>query len=170
MDELPKNIKFIEKNDELMITSEKRKENKYKDFNISKMQKILTIKTSIYFIDNIFILNDGRIIVYGSSEEFKNYLCYVFDIKNNIFFNIKLKDIEDIIQMDDGIVIIRTNSGEIILIDIKEQNYEIIKKEEINARKIIKLSNQKILVFEWEKINKYIYKNKIKNKKILIFL
>ena len=71
-----------------------------------------------------------------------------------------MKDIEDIIQMDDGIVIIRTDSGEIILIDIKEKNYEIIKKEEIHARKIIKLSNQKILVFEWEKINKYIYENK----------
>ena len=62
--------------------------------------------------------------------------------------------------MDDGIVIIRTDSGEIILIDIKEKNYEIIKKEEIHARKIIKLSNQKILVFKWEKINIFM---KIKN-------
>ena len=38
-----------------MMTYEKKEDNNFKDFSLTKMEKILSIKKEIYYIDDIFI-------------------------------------------------------------------------------------------------------------------
>ena len=166
-------------NEELFIASEKRENSNYTDFNISQITKILTIKTRYEFLSGIFILNDGRIIVYGTTKNDFNYLFSVFDLKNKDYFEFNFKVREDeeeyencyIIQMDDGIVIIGYGI-KIRLINVKKNSFKIISTLVLNSDsgKIIKLSNQKILMFTNEGISKYKYENKklilVKDKKL----
>ena len=63
--------------------------------------------------------------------------------------------------MDDGLVLVATNS-EIMLINIKENNFEIIQSLKTELYKVFKLTNEKFLAIEKDKSkgNIYIYKNK----------
>ena len=58
-------LKMVERNNELMISSEKREDNNYKDFDLNNMKKIITLKIDTFF-PKIFILKDGRIIISAS--------------------------------------------------------------------------------------------------------
>ena len=152
---------------ELMDNYEKIEDNNYKDFDVSKTKNFLSIETKIN-IKSVFVLKDGRIIAFNDEE--KNFICLVFDLKNKISFDIKLDKITNIFQMEDGIVFITTTS-KIMLLDIKEKEFEIVysleieslnedKNEEMKNFAFFKLSNEKIILL----IYKYIYKNKILNK------
>ena len=172
-DIIKKDVKLIEKDNELMISSEKREDNNYKDFDISNMKKIITLEIKTIF-PKILVLQDGRIII----QAFLYF--FIYNSRNDYCFKLNEKNISNIIQMDDGIVIIITES-EIKLLDIKEKNYEIIQsfnfnKENVAKLLLVKLSKQKILVYESHLLNNidiiwiYIYENKkliLKNEKKL---
>ena len=153
-------FKVIEYNEELMTSFEKEnKEYEYQDFNIFKMKTI--IKFNVAF-GQIFVLKDGRILLYDRDEDNK-FFCFVFDLKKNKYFNIDLGNIfsiYNIIQMDDGIVIIYTNTYRLVLINIKEEDYQIIKEYEIEIGKICKLSKQKIIIESNYTLNIYNYEKK----------
>ena len=153
-------FKVIEYNEELMTSFEKEnKEYEYQDFNIFKMKTI--IKFNVAF-GQIFVLKDGRILLYDRDEDNK-FFCFVFDLKKNKYFNIDLGNIfsiYNIIQMDDGIVIIYTNTYKLVLINIKEEDYQIIKEYEIEIGKICKLSKQKIIIESNYTLNIYNYEKK----------
>jgi len=112
-DIIKKDLKIVERNNELMISSEKKEDINYKDFDINNMKKIITLKIDTFF-PKIFVLLDGRIIVSASSY------FIIYNSKNDYFFMLDEKYIDDIIQMDDGIVIILAES-EIKLLNIKEK-------------------------------------------------
>jgi len=153
-------FKVIEYNEELMASIKKENKNyEYQDFNIFKMKTI--IKFNVAF-SSIFVLKDGRILSYGRDEDNK-FFCFVFDLKKNKYFNLDLGNIFDIyhiIQMDDGIVIIGTDTGKLVLINIKEEDYQIIKEYEIEIHKLCKLSKQKIIIESNYILNIYKYENK----------
>ena len=138
-------------NNDLMITSEKDDSN-YKDFDITKMKQIVEINSSLKTISDIFVLKDGRLLIYPHDNGLfkKNFKSFVFDIKNNNLIELNIERIEDIIQMDDDIVIIATDD-EIKLINIKEKDFEIIQTMKIKAKKLLKMSEHKILVFDSNK-------------------
>ena len=115
-DIIKKDLKIVERNNELMISSEKREDNNYKDFDINNMQKIITLKIDTFF-PKIFVLQDGRIIVSASSY------FIIYNSKNDYFFLLNEKYIDELIQMDDGIIIIIAES-DIKLLNIEEKNYK----------------------------------------------
>ena len=148
-------------NNDLMITSEKYDSN-YKDFDITKMKQIVEINSSLKTIRDIFVLKDGRLLIYPHDNGLfkKNFKSFVFDIKNNNLIELNIEKIEDIIQMDDDIVIIATDE-EIKLINIKEKDFEIIQTMKIKAKKLLKMSEHKILVFDLNKKTYFFpYENK----------
>jgi len=153
-------FKVIEYNEELMASIEKENKNyEYQDFNIFKMKTIIKFDTAF---SNIFVLKDGRILSYGRDKDNK-FFCFVFDLKKDKYFNINLGNIDYIdfiIQMDDGIVIIGTNTGKLVLLNIKEEDYQIIKEYEIEIHKLCKLSKQKIIFESNYILNIYKYENK----------
>jgi len=169
-EDIYKKNQIIEINEELMNKSENKEDNNYKDFNVSKIKKILTLKTEIYNIDQIFALKDGRILLSGENCDKKNHFFYVFDLKKD--FILDLKDLKldyyiipDIIQMDDGIIIIkgRQSCSEImLLVNIEEKAFEIIQSYKYIYDKIFKLSNKELLSIDsgCEKIKTYIYEDK----------
>jgi hypothetical protein len=61
--------------------------------------------------------------------------------------------------MDDGIVIIGTDTGKLVLLNIKEEDYQIIKEYEIKISKLGKLSKQKIII-KFDELYIYKYENK----------
>ena len=54
-DIIKKDLKIVERNNELMISSEKREDNNYKDFDINNMKKIIILKIDTVFL-KIFVL------------------------------------------------------------------------------------------------------------------
>ena len=146
---------------ELFDASEKKPDNNYNNFNITKMEVLLKIKMKKMIIKNFFVLKDGRILIFGDDDE-KNFLCFIIDIKNNSYFNLNVQQFDEIIQLDDGIVVLLNNS-EILLITIKEKDFDIIQtikidsfnkneKETIENQKIFKLSDSKILILLYKQI------------------
>lgn len=145
---------------ELFDASEKKQDNNYKHFDITEMKVLLNIKIKKMIIKNLFVLKDERILIFGDDE--KNFLCFIIDIKNNSYFNLNVQQFDEIIQLEDGIVVLLNNS-EILLITIKEKDFEIIQtikmdsfnkneKEIIENQKIFKLSNSKILILLYKQI------------------
>ena len=122
-----------------MTTSEKNEDNDYKDFDLKNYKDLMTIKTK-KSIKQIIILNEKKILV--MDEEM---LCFVFDLKSNKSFDINIENIYEIINIY-NIIIIRTSS-KIIVIEIQEDSFEIIQSLEIASERMVKLPNQKILLF-----------------------
>ena len=141
--------KIIYINDKLMMETEKNEDNNYSNFDVLKLKKILSIRTKIEIIKEILILKDGRILVYG------DYLGIVCDLKNNKSFNLNIKRIDDIIQMDDGVVIVRSDE-DLILIELNEDQLEIGTIKIGYTFKIFKLLNDRIMVIGYA-FDKYIY-------------
>ena len=157
-------------NKELLMDSEEKEDSNYKDFDITKIKKLATINTKLYGIWGLLVLKDGRIILYGREKTniYSNF-CFVCDIKNSYYFEMNFY-IKFLIQMDDGIVIIKDANHKISLVNIKENSYEIIDSLDIGLRRIFKLSNQNIIIAGSDVIKLYIYENKkltfVKEKKI----
>ena len=151
--------KTIEYNNDYKI-SEGRKDNNYKDFDISKIKKLLTLKNDKLSFSKVYILNDGRIIAHNDKQKKdNNFLCYVFDLKNDICFNLNFKKIKGIFEMDDGMIIIAV-PDKLVLINLKIKDYEIIQKVKVELFYVHKLTNDKILTIDKNIRNIYVYKNK----------
>ena len=157
--------RIIEINKELMNASEKNKDNDYKDFNLGKIKKILTLKTEFIIIIKKFVLKDGRVIVSGKNA-FNEFITYIFDLKKENYFQLSMYS-KDIVQMDDGMIIL-LDDQKIFLLEIKEKSFEIIKtiKLKVFSSRLIKLSNREILIYsddipgEIAKIIIYIYEDR----------
>ena len=156
-------IKEIEVlNETLMIESENKEDTNYKDFDITKIKKILSLHL---FKKKIFILKDGRFINYDG-EDYKS--CFVFDLKNKTVFDLNIKKIYDILQIDDDLYITITDSG-ISLVKINKDNIQIIKTLTVMLLggsycwfKLIKVTNDKILLQHFSQLDfqTIIYENK----------
>ena len=93
-----------------MFISEKNEDNNYTDFDIKKMQKLLTMKNEKLIFSKIYILKDGRIIIHNEVNKNNNiFLCFIFDLKSDTCFNLNLKDIKEIYEMNDGLILVATN-------------------------------------------------------------
>ena len=151
-----------------MIESEKKEDNNFIDFDITKMKELVDIKTKFKYIYNLFVLKDGKILVSGSQETSNyNSNCYLINIKNNCVFDINLYleiyGKNDKIQLDDDIVIIRDSSHKLHLVNIKENSYEIIDSfESWYGSQLFKLHNNNNIIVNCTEtmINYYKYENK----------
>ena len=148
------NINQVKMNNKLWKASESKQDDNYKDLDITKMKKILTLKTKIEYIGKVFVLNDGRFIIPGDDDLLS---CIVFDLKKGINFKFTIDDRRsfDIAQMNDGLLMIRRDKG-INLINVKENEIEMVNFFPIERNRMFKLSDQKILMFDYKK-QKYLY-------------
>ena len=153
--------KITQINSDYMFISENIQDNNYSNFNINKIKKLLTIKNDKLVFEKIYILKDGRIIAHNDCHDDINvFLCFIFDLENDKCFNLNFNWINGIIEMDDGFIVVATES-ELMLIDIKQQNYEIIQTMKIFCYRLIKLNNETFLISTPNGLyNKFIYKNK----------
>ena len=146
------------KNEEKYFDNKNNSDN-YKNFDISKMKEIKNIKPLYDYTTNIFALKDGRIIAYSNenNQSKDNYKNAVYNFENSNVIDLKLYYIDEIVQMDDGNVVIRIGK-EIRLIDIQEKNFLLRQSFNLDlaseTKKMIKLSNQKILFSDY--VNNYI--------------
>jgi hypothetical protein len=138
------------------------------------MKKILSMKTKIQFIHQIFVLKDGRIIIYGGGNYDELFRCAVFNLKTGDNFNLKLGKNYDykFIQMENGSVIAQTAKA-LMIFNINEKEIEIIKEMPIDIVKMFKLSNKEIMLFDYQNQKKvFVYENndlvEVENKKIKI--
>ena len=153
--------KTTEYNSDYMFISKNIQDNNYNNFDIKKIHKLLTIKNDKLIFDKIYVLKDGRIIAHNKYQYSSDvFLCFIFDLENDKCFNLNFNKINGIIKMDDGFIVVLTES-ELMLIDIKKQNYEIIQTIKINCHRLLKLNNDTFLGQISDYLgNKYIYKNK----------
>ena len=157
-------IQIVKYNKELMKSYEKSKN--YEDFNITKMNTIVTFNIRD-INEEIFILKDGRLLIYGKDIKDK-FIFIVYDLQTNNFINMNIDEIYGIIQMDDGIVIILTEKNKLLSVDIKEKDFQMLQELEIEfegIKYIGKLSAKKIIIVE-SRGNVTIYK--YENKKLTI--
>ena len=156
--------KKIEINSDYFFISEKNDDDNYKDYDITKMKKLLTLTNKKLFFNKIYVLKDGRIIIHNQRSFFEHiFLCFIFDLKNDKCLSLnteEIEDIENIFEMDDGLILVVAKS-KIMLINIKEDSFEIIQSLKTEFSKIFKLTNEKYLTIEEKKVgNIFIYKNK----------
>ena len=153
--------KTTEYNSDYMFISKNNQDNNYNNFDINKIHKLLTIKNDKLIFDKIYVLKDGRIIAHNKYQYSSDvFLCFIFDLENDKCFNLNFNKINGIIEMDDGFIVVLTES-ELMLIDIKQHNYEIIQTIKINFCRLLKLNNATFLGQISDYLgNKYIYKNK----------
>lgn len=85
------------------------------------------LKSEIFEVKSITILQDGRIFLTGNKTR-DEIIFYIFDLKNNIIFkpNFQTKEKVDIIEVDNNIIAIYDDK-DIILVNVKEK-FEIIQK------------------------------------------
>ena len=151
------NKNLVEINKELWQASEGKEDNNYKDMDISKMKKIITLKTKVKFIDKILCLIDGRLIISGGGNYEELFKCFIFDLKKGINFKFIIDNPSsyDMFQMNDGQLIVRSGK-EIKIFNIKENEIETTNVFKIEVSKMFKLSEQKILMFDYDN-EKYLY-------------
>ena len=168
-------VKYI--NEKLMLDTEKNEDNNYKNFDLNKISKILSFDEdkllNRFSTNNIFILKDGRIIIYMQHNvNNEKHYNFVLDLKNKNFFELNIDCIYDIIQMNDGLVIAAKKSR-IVLMEIKKDQVEIIKSldlsdyrdyEYLDFFKLVKSLNNKIFLFinkhGFERYEAFIYEKK----------
>ena len=155
-DKKAKEIKKEEENSLFIIEKNNEIEN-YKNLDVSKLKNKFSLQINIPVVSKLFVLKDGRIIGYNN-EKFKNF---IYDLKNNIIIDLDLKNIDEIIQMDDGIVIIRIGKT-IKLIEIGLKNILILQSFDLEKKimKFFKLSSQSVLFIGKEDKTVYSYETK----------
>ena len=153
-----KSTKYFE---DLMFISEKRENNNFENFNPIFSKKILELKNDKLIFNKIYVLKDGRVIIHNDNYKEKDfYLCYIFDLKNDKCFNLNLNNFKELYEMDDGLILIVFES-EIMLVEIKGRNIEVIQSIKTKFISVTKLTNEKILITESNNVfNIFIYKNR----------
>ena len=143
---------------ELLI---KREGKNFENFNIKNLKKIISFTTNFkYDKCGTLELKDGRILYYHPDyHSGKENIFSVFNIKTKELTRLNFYDqINDIIQMDDCKLIIKTHN-EIKIINIKENEIEIIKSISNYGNQLYKLSNKKILIRDYNNFYIYLYEN-----------
>jgi len=153
-----KTTKYIK---DLMFISEKKEDNNYKYFHPTTKKKLLELKNDKLIFNKIYVLKDGRVIIHNNNYKEKDFfLCYIFDIKNDKCFNLNINNFKELYEMDNGLILIIYET-EILLVEIKERNIEIIQSIKTKFISVNKLTNEKILILEPNNIfNIFIYKNR----------
>ena len=153
-----KTTKYIK---DLMFNSEKKEDNNYKYFHPISKKKLLELKNDKLIFNKIYVLKDGRVIIHNNNYKEKDFfLCYIFDIKNDKCFNLNINNFKELYEMDNGLILIIYET-EILLVEIKERNIEIIQSIKTKFISVNKLTNEKILILEPNNIfNIFIYKNR----------
>ena len=153
-----KTTKFIK---DLMFISEKKEDNNYKYFHPTTKKKLLELKNDKLIFNKIYVLKDGRVIIHNNNYKEKDFfLCYIFDLKNDKCFNLNINNFKELYEMDNGLILIIYET-EILLVEIKERNIEIIQSIKTKFISVNKLTNEKILILEPNNIfNIFIYKNR----------
>ena len=132
------------------------------DFDFDSMKKINNFNINNN-IDRVLILKDGRILCYqykkGSTiyiyklEEKNNAICDTYEVESGI---------RDIIELDDEKLLL-TGESNIKLYQLKEKEIVFLKEEKLkkmsNAH-LYCLSNKKIIIYDNEYSNVYIYSYK----------
>ena len=165
------------------------KPDKYDNFNIKNIQELLSFDTN-NSNEQIIILKDSRILSYNYPRYIKGTISvyspyapeptlFVYNLKNGNFkcdIIYETKKIYDMIQMDDGHIIISQYDG-IRVINIKEKEIEIKQTNRDHLFNIYKLSKENFLaIIDSKTLNKsisilkiYSYKNgEIKDNYIII--
>ena len=165
------------------------KPDKYDNFNIKNIQEFLSFDTS-NSNKQIIILKDSRILSYNYPRYKKGIISlyapnapeptlFVYNLKNGNFkcdIIYETAEIYDMIQMDDGNIIISQYNG-ISVISIKEKEIEIKQTIRAHLFNIYKLSKENFLaIIDSKTLNKsisilkiYSYKNgEIKDNYIII--
>jgi len=125
----------------------------YENFSLNQIKELQTFKTNNK-IEKIIVLNDGRILTiqkYCNEEGKKLYKLCVYSILNEFVcdINIDIENINDIFKMDDGNVILYTNSNLIKIIKVRKNDIEeILKIEEI--KEIKRLLNNYFYIYKME--------------------
>ena len=114
----------------------------YENFSVNEMKRLS--RTEIYSNDaKILVLKDGRLLIYYDK------MINIYNLNNNnldIIFNNENFSINNVIQMDDGHLIV--SSYILNVYKIKEKNLEITQTSlfsKIVSKKVFKLSNNIIL-------------------------
>ena len=125
------------------------------------MNKMLELKNDKLIFNKIYVLKDGRVIIHNNNSKEKDFfLCYIFDLKNDKCYNLNINNIKELFEMNDGLILIIFES-EIMLVEIKGRNIEIIQSIKSKFISVHKLINDKILIIEPNYIfNIFIYKNR----------
>lgn len=142
-----KEIKFIE---DIKKEIAEIKSDKYDNFNIKNIQELLSFETN-NSNEQIIILKDLRILSHNYPR-YDNRLTfrgpdpalYVYNLKNKNYITFETQRIYDMIQMDDGQIIITQYDG-ISVLNIKEKEIEIKQTIRDNLFNIYKLSNESFL-------------------------
>ena len=155
-----KNIK--NKNDFENRNKKELKIDKYENFNINNIKELISFDTNNLNLQ-IIILKDSRILLHNYprynrhikifSKNFPDPTLSIYSLENNNFncdFIFETQRIYDMIEMDDGHVIIAQNDG-IRIITIGEKEIIIEKKIRDNIFNLYKLSNDKFLSVLYEK-------------------
>ena len=133
-------------------------DNNYKDFNISKMKKIITLKNTKSVCDKVYVLKDGTIII--SQIKGYSYLYFLSGKMKDECFNLNLGYISNLFEMDDGMVIVLINY-KLMLLNIKDVNFGKIEFISRVIPIITRLSNNKFLMIEFSTQGSiYNYNNK----------
>ena len=121
----------------------------------------MELKNDKLIFNKIYVLKDGRVIIHNNNYKEKDFfLCYIFDIKNDKCFNLNINNFKELYEMDNGLILIIYET-EILLVEIKERNIEIIQSIKTKFISVNKLTNEKILILEPNNIfNIFIYKNR----------
>ena len=128
-------------------------DDKYENFHLDQIKELqsFTINNKI---ENILVLNDGRILTiqrYSNESGKKLYKLCVYSIINEFIcdINIDIEKVKNIFRMEDGNVAIYTDNNFIKIIKVKKNNMEeIFKLEGMDEMK--SLSNDYFYVYQKE--------------------
>ena len=127
------------------------KNSNFNNFQISKIKELKKFLTK-YEIEDIMVLNDGRILSYQkycNENGDELYKLFIYNIKNDAIIcdiNYDVEEILSIFQMDDNNIII-SNYNKIKLLKIKEKSIEENQiKIDKYFDKIYKLTNNRIIL------------------------
>ena len=123
---------------------------KYENFSLNQMKEMCCYET-LNDIENLFCLNDGRILIIQSihdDDEEDIYKLCVYSIKKNRFecdINIDFERNINFIQMNDGNILM-IYSNKIKVVKIKKNSVEEISSEKKSGSTIEKLLNENLLI------------------------
>ena len=163
------NNEIDDDNDDNLESKYNPSDYKYENFQLNQIKELQTF-TSQNYLENLSILNDGRIftVQYYCNQDGKKIrkIC-IYSITQNGYvcdINDDIEIIRGVFVMEDGKVILFTNNQSIKIIKVnKDSIKEIWKLEDI--KEVERISNKKFLIFKKEnadevKEQSYFYKTK----------
>ena len=155
----PQPISSENKNNKNEIIIENKSDNKnnyskvndkYENFKISKIKKIMTFGKNKRNLEMIVLQNGKRILTYDADANYESNRLLVYNLDNNNNCDIAVvypERIYKMIQMDDDIIIV-SGSYNTKVIKIKEKEIEILQNLEVSMKnQIYKSLNNKLIFY-----------------------